>query len=61
MASWVRLRDRHNPRSRPIVFFNTHFDHRGEKARRVGTSPAPLLRLPVVIENHHWRFQRRGG
>lgn len=45
MASWVRLRDRHNPRSRPIVFFNTHFDHRGEKAR---VESALLLRRRVA-------------
>ncbi|MDX2034725.1 MAG: endonuclease/exonuclease/phosphatase family protein [Blastocatellia bacterium] len=33
MATWVRLRDRRQPRAKPLVFFNTHFDHRGEQAR----------------------------
>ncbi len=34
MASWVKLRDLRNPEARPILFLNTHFDHRGEKARQ---------------------------
>lgn len=33
MATWVKLRDRRQPRAKPLVFFNTHFDHRGEQAR----------------------------
>jgi endonuclease/exonuclease/phosphatase family metal-dependent hydrolase len=33
MATWVKLRDRRQPEAKPIVFFNTHFDHRGEQAR----------------------------
>ncbi len=33
MVSWVKLRDRRLPDSRPILFLNTHFDHRGETAR----------------------------
>ena len=32
MCSWVRLNDRRNP-GRPILFINTHFDHRGSQAR----------------------------
>ncbi|MEW6130331.1 MAG: endonuclease/exonuclease/phosphatase family protein [Acidobacteriota bacterium] len=33
MVSWVKLRDRRYPKAKPLVFFNTHFDHRGEAAR----------------------------
>lgn len=32
MVTWLKLRDRTDP-SVPIAFFNTHFDHRGPKAR----------------------------
>ncbi len=33
MVTWVKLRDRQAPKAKPLVFFNTHFDHRGEQAR----------------------------
>lgn len=33
MATWVKLRDRLLPKGKPLFFFNTHFDHRGEQAR----------------------------
>lgn len=33
MVTWVKLQDRTNPNARPIVAFNTHFDHRGKRAR----------------------------
>jgi endonuclease/exonuclease/phosphatase family metal-dependent hydrolase len=33
MVSWVKLRDRQAPEARPLIFFNTHFDHRGMRAR----------------------------
>lgn len=33
MVTWVRLKDRQSPQARPILFFNTHFDHRGTEAR----------------------------
>jgi endonuclease/exonuclease/phosphatase family metal-dependent hydrolase len=33
MATWVRLQDRKQPSSPPILFLNTHFDHRGPQAR----------------------------
>lgn len=33
MVTWVKLRDRQNPRGKPLMFFNTHFDHRGVQAR----------------------------
>jgi len=33
MASWVKLKDKKSAGDRPIVFINTHFDHRGPEAR----------------------------
>ncbi len=45
MATWVKLRDRRQPKSRPIAFFNTHFDHRGQQAR---LESARLLRRRVI-------------
>lgn len=45
MVTWVRLRDRLNPKARPILFFNTHFDHRGAHAR---LESARLLRRRVT-------------
>lgn len=42
MASWVRLKDKRRPSARPIVFINTHFDHRGVQAR---LESARLLRV----------------
>lgn len=34
MASWVKLKDRQQPERAPLLFLNTHFDHRGEEAQR---------------------------
>lgn len=34
VASWVKLTDRRAPDRKPILFVNTHFDHRGAEARR---------------------------
>lgn len=34
MCSWVRLEDRNADSKRPILFMNTHFDHRGGEARK---------------------------
>jgi endonuclease/exonuclease/phosphatase family metal-dependent hydrolase len=34
MVTWVKLRDRLAESKPPIVWFNTHFDHRGAVARR---------------------------
>jgi endonuclease/exonuclease/phosphatase family metal-dependent hydrolase len=45
MATWVKLGDRRDPRARPLVFLNTHFDHRGEQAR---LEAARLLRRRVA-------------
>jgi endonuclease/exonuclease/phosphatase family metal-dependent hydrolase len=33
IATWVKLRDRKAPDANPILFLNTHFDHKGRKAR----------------------------
>lgn len=45
MVSWVKLRDRLQPKAKPLMFFNTHFDHRGEQAR---VESAKLIRRKVV-------------
>jgi endonuclease/exonuclease/phosphatase family metal-dependent hydrolase len=45
MVTWVKLRDRRQPKAKPIMFFNTHFDHRGVQAR---IESARLLRRRVV-------------
>lgn len=33
VATWVKLRDRQAPAAPPILYLNTHFDHRGMQAR----------------------------
>jgi len=33
MVTWVKLRDRRAPEAKPILWMNTHFDHRGQVAR----------------------------
>ncbi len=45
MVSWVKLRDLAHPRSLPIAFFNTHFDHQGPTAR---LESAKLLRQKII-------------
>lgn len=45
MVSWVKLRDKLQPKAKPLMFFNTHFDHRGEQAR---VEAAKLIRRKVV-------------
>ncbi|HJQ70272.1 MAG TPA: endonuclease/exonuclease/phosphatase family protein [Blastocatellia bacterium] len=45
MVTWVKLRDRRQPNAKPIIFFNTHFDHRGVEAR---AESARLLRRRVA-------------
>lgn len=44
MVTWVKLRDRSAPELPPIAAFNTHFDHRGPRAR---LESARLLRRQV--------------
>lgn len=41
MVSWVKLRDCRAADAPPVLFFNTHFDHRGARAR---IASARLLR-----------------
>jgi endonuclease/exonuclease/phosphatase family metal-dependent hydrolase len=38
IASWVKLRDRQSPDAKPILFLNTHFDHKGKRAREESAS-----------------------
>lgn len=45
MVTWVKLRDKHTRGSRPILFFNTHFDHQGKQAR---LESARLLRRKIA-------------
>lgn len=45
MVTWVRLRDRLRAESPPILFLNTHFDHRGPRAR---LESSRLLRRETV-------------
>ena len=45
MATWVKLRDKRNPKAKPLMFFNTHFDHRGEQAR---VESARLIRQRIA-------------
>jgi endonuclease/exonuclease/phosphatase family metal-dependent hydrolase len=45
MVTWVKLRDRRDPKAKPVMFFNTHFDHRGVQAR---VESARLLRRRVA-------------
>lgn len=33
VATWVKLRDRTAPDSKPVLFLNAHFDHKGRQAR----------------------------
>jgi endonuclease/exonuclease/phosphatase family metal-dependent hydrolase len=33
MVTWVKLKDRKQPSAPPLLFLNTHFDHRGPAAR----------------------------
>jgi endonuclease/exonuclease/phosphatase family metal-dependent hydrolase len=44
MATWVKLRDRKQPSAPPLLFLNTHFDHRGVKAR---AESARLMRRQI--------------
>jgi endonuclease/exonuclease/phosphatase family metal-dependent hydrolase len=45
IATWVKLRDRLSPDALPILFLNTHFDHRGSEARY---ESAKLIRAKVA-------------
>ncbi len=45
MVTWVKLRDRLYRNVKPLVFFNTHFDHQGPRAR---LESAKLLRQRIA-------------
>jgi endonuclease/exonuclease/phosphatase family metal-dependent hydrolase len=45
MASWLKLKDTRAPGEPVVWVFNTHFDHRGEQARR---ESARLLRRKIA-------------
>lgn len=45
MATWLKLRDRRAPESKPIVVINAHFDHVGKVAQK---ESAKLLRTQAV-------------
>lgn len=45
MVTWVKLHDHRRTDAKPILFFNTHFDHRGVEARK---ESARLLRRRVA-------------
>src|SRR5690606_26090631 len=45
MVSWLKLKDTQAPGEPVLWFFNTHFDHRGEQARR---ESAALVRNKVA-------------
>jgi endonuclease/exonuclease/phosphatase family metal-dependent hydrolase len=45
MCSWVKLLDKQSESKRPILFMNTHFDHRGSEAR---TQSARLIRQKSI-------------
>jgi endonuclease/exonuclease/phosphatase family metal-dependent hydrolase len=46
MATWIKLRDRCKPEERPLLWINTHFDHRGKVAR---IESAKLLRAQLRV------------
>ncbi len=48
MVTWVKLRDRQYRNVKPLVLFNTHFDHRGVRAR---VESARLLRRRIDTLN----------
>ena len=45
MVTWIKFRDREQPDAGPILWMNTHFDHRGEQARQ---ESARLLRKRLI-------------
>lgn len=45
IASWVKLKDRERPDAEPLLFVNTHFDHRGVEAR---LQSAKLIREQIA-------------
>lgn len=52
MASWVKLRDLREPAGLPVLFVNTHFDHKGAEAR---LQAAKLIRARIAEFGHGCR------
>jgi endonuclease/exonuclease/phosphatase family metal-dependent hydrolase len=52
MVTWVKLRDLRQTDAKPILFLNTHFDHRGVEARK---ESARLLRRRIGELGHACR------
>jgi len=57
MVSWVKLRDRRAPDDLPVLFLNTHFDHRGGVAR---LESARLLRRKITELGRNCRIVLTG-
>lgn len=53
MVTWVKLHDRLQDAAPPILFLNTHFDHRGPTAR---VESARLLRRMMMTLGEHARL-----
>lgn len=47
MVTWVKLADRLHPEKAPVLWFNTHFDHRGALARE---ESAKLIRRRALAD-----------
>lgn len=45
MATWLKLKDRAAPKAAPLLWLNTHFDHKGKQAR---LESAKLLRKKIA-------------
>ena len=57
MASWVKLRDLREPDGPPVLFMNTHFDHKGAEAR---LQAAMLIRTQLVVRGAGCRLVLTG-
>ncbi len=45
IATWLKLKDENAPDAKPILYVNTHFDHRGPEAR---LAAAKLIRAKLI-------------
>lgn len=52
MVTWVKLRDRRQGDAPPIVWFNTHFDHRGQEARLESARLIRRKALELAADHH---------
>ena len=58
IATWVKLADKADPAAKPLLFLNTHFDHKGHEARR---ESAALLRRRIAELGEGCRVVVTGG